>query len=37
VGTRAIAVDVELRLGPDSDPRAPGGAVTVAERLATSE
>ena len=27
---RAIGVDVVLHLAPDADPRAPGGAVTVA-------
>jgi hypothetical protein len=27
---RAIGVDVDLHLEPDADPRAPGGAVTVA-------
>jgi hypothetical protein len=27
---RAFAFEAELELGPDTDPRAPGGAVTVA-------
>ena len=30
MSTRAVAVDVELQLAPGTDPRAPGGAVTVA-------
>jgi hypothetical protein len=30
VTTRAIAVDVELELGPGADARAPGAVVTVA-------